>query len=191
MSQQLSPSSFFLRPHHHHPPGTKALAAPSPRPWPHQTGLCPSLPRSLCGPRTSQWAAQAAHGNCWKVQGRRERGCLGPRGRRERPSSGVLLSPLPLPAVGTCRACLPRPAWWPPGAAARSVTSGTGRHASEALAQPPVPPAGLAPLPGTPAPRPLGRRCACGPHLHSSVPASSSSWGDRRAPASRSSLMTL
>lgn len=120
MSQQLSPSSFFLRRHHHHPPGTKALAAPSPRPWPHQTGLCPSLPRSLCGPRTSQWAAQAAHGNCWKVQGRRERGCLGPRGRRERPSSGVLLSTLPLPAVGTCRACLPRPAWWPPGAAARS-----------------------------------------------------------------------
>lgn len=142
MSQRLSPSSFFLRPHHHHPPGTKALAAPSPRPWPHQTGLCPSLPRSLCGPRTSQWAAQAAHGNCWKVQGRRERGCLGPRGRRERPSSGVLLSPLPLPAVGTCRACLPRPAWWPPGAAARSVTSGTGRHASEAPAQPPVPPSG-------------------------------------------------
>lgn len=116
-------------------------------------------------------------------------GYTGPRGWRRGLSSAVPPSTLPPPAVGTCRAGLPRPAWWSLGAAARPESH---RPAAVPLKPRPGPaPCGPGPAFREPQPQPQERRCARGPHLHSSVPASSSSWGDRQAPAARSSPMTL
>lgn len=109
------------------------------------------------------------------------------------PSTPPAPSAAPSPGPpGPPSPCLsPRPAGAHPGSREARVTPAAGSCALEA--PPPAShlslPRSLA-APRSPSPGPWTSGLAGRPHLHSSVPASSSSGGDRRAPAARRSPMT-
>lgn len=193
---QLAPSSppaVMLRSHRvTHPPGP-GTQTPVTSSTPTSATPARPLPSCLHFPLWSLPHTQAGHRSCWRGQGGQGQGLsqqhLGERPeRRGRPWAlrpGPAVHPAPARARTALRLSPQAALVVSPGSCEVRVLLATGCHAREAPA-----PAHHSSLQAwlpflEPQPRVPG-----GPHLQSSVPASSSSWGDRQAPAARSSAMT-
>ena len=177
--------------------GHPRLPLLTPQPQPHQTGPCPPVfPTAHLGSSLHPHRPQTHLGAARAVAQVRQHLCgEGPQGME----GGAELCRLACPPhslgpPGPPSPCLsPKACRRSPGAALR--LGSCGPPAAVPLKQHPPPrqsplPAILATLPA-PQPHLPGRADkACGPHLHISVPASSSSGGDRQAPAARRSPMT-